>query len=662
MATSLNVPISAVQLTITSASVRLQFDIAYSDAATASAASTSLGLVFANPAAASTFLTTPQLPVSVVSIDPIAETLPSPLPPPPSPPPSPPPNPLPPPAPPPGFPVMALLVIVAVGLIVCFVCCLVAALFWMQRNQKDSAQRSAKKQRKQELERAAALSRRIEEANSQRIEDVEEATTQAATHRNNLPGGELSTDRNNLPPRELTRNRSALDRARGNSKSPQPQEDTTIGSAYRNRGVLSLETLAAITYKVGEEVLVKRSSGEETEATVHEYILEKDAYIVVFNDGKTRKQCTAAELRPAPVVEKPKVELEDDFMGPYVPKIFARGAKVLVKRSNGEETEATIHKYDILKEAYWVTLNGKTVMLNPQAELRLVEQPTADEAALIDEFFDSFGSRGGAAAADEAMTASQLGIPKLKLAASDTNVFAYGTRVLIKRSSGQETEATIDRYDRAQQCYWVTLPGRSEPLMLNANTEIRPVEQPDFGVLADFGAAVQQAPSDSVTFARGTKVLVKRSSGEEQEATIHKYDTMKQAYFVILPGKTTPVMLNPAAELRAAEPAPSVPNKPQLNTRKSFAQRSKSTSTFRPMANEPAAFAIGTKVLVKRSNGEETDATVQEYDALKGEYNVRLSNGSRKIVGPELLRAMPPPAVEVELQDLAPREEVQQWL
>ena len=80
------------------------------------------------------------------------------------------------------------------------------------------------------------------------------------------------------------------------------------------------------------------------------------------------------------------------------------------------------------------------------------------------------------------------------------------------------------------------------------------------------------------------------------------------------------------------------------------------------MANEPAAFAIGTKVLVKRSNGEETDATVQEYDALKGEYNVRLSNGSRKIVGPELLRAMPLPAVEVELQDLAPREEVQQWL
>ena len=132
---------------------------------------------------------------------------------------------------------------------------------------------------------------------------------------------------------------------------------------------------------------------------------------------------------------------------------------------------------------------------------------------------------------------------------------------------------------------------------------------------------------------------------------------------MILPGKTTPVMLNPAAELRAVElPAPSVQNKPQLNTRKSFAQRSKSTSTFRPMANEPAAFAIGTKVLVKRSNGEETDATVQEYDALKGEYNVRLSNGSRKIVGPELLRAMPPPAVEVELQDLAPREEVQQWL
>ena len=128
---------------------------------------------------------------------------------------------------------------------------------------------------------------------------------------------------------------------------------------------------------------------------------------------------------------------------------------------------------------------------------------------------------------------------------------------------------------------------------------------------------------------------------------------------MILPGKTTPVMLNPAAELRAVEPAPSVPNKPQLNTRKSFAQRSVNINVP-PMANEPAAFAIGTKVLVKRSNGEETDATVQEYDALKGEYNVRLSNGSRKIAGPELLQQCRR-RQEVELQDLAPREEVQ-WL
>ena len=74
----------------------------------------------------------------------------------------------------------------------------------------------------------------------------------------------------------------------------------------------------------------------------------------------------------------------------------------------------------------------------------------------------------------DAQAASQLGIPKLRLA-SGTNVFAYGTKVLVKRSSGEETEATVDRFDIAQQAYWVTLPGRSDPVMLNPAAEIRAV-------------------------------------------------------------------------------------------------------------------------------------------------------------------------------------------
>ena len=52
----------------------------------------------------------------------------------------------------------------------------------------------------------------------------------------------------------------------------------------------------------------------------------------------------------------------------------------------------------------------------------------------------------------------------------------------------------------------------------------------------------------------GTKVLVKRSNGEEIEATIYKYDNAKRSYWVTLPGQEKPKMLNPNAEVRAVEP------------------------------------------------------------------------------------------------------------
>ena len=60
--------------------------------------------------------------------------------------------------------------------------------------------------------------------------------------------------------------------------------------------------------------------------------------------------------------------------------------------------------------------------------------------------------------------------------------------------------------------------------MLNANTEIRPVEQPDFGVLADFELQSSRRLR-LCDVCKGYQSPCQTIVSEEQEATIHKYDT-----------------------------------------------------------------------------------------------------------------------------------------
>ena len=65
VATRAGVPLPAVTLSVAAASVRLTFAIALASAPDAAMAQRSLGKEFASPEAASAFLSTPELPISV---------------------------------------------------------------------------------------------------------------------------------------------------------------------------------------------------------------------------------------------------------------------------------------------------------------------------------------------------------------------------------------------------------------------------------------------------------------------------------------------------------------------------------------------------------------------------------------------------------------------
>ena len=352
---------------------------------------------------------------------------------------------------------------------------------------------------------------------------------------------------------------------------------------------------SSASYKAGEKVLVKRSTGEEVEATVHEYIGgEKDAYIVALDDGKTRKQVPAAEVRPyePKPVEDPEADaaiLLDIALDaaaaeasrkpkakspkvPMLPKVFARGTKVLVKRSNGEEIEATIYKYDNAKRSYWVTLPGqeKPKMLNPNAEVRAVE-PTITPT-----------------------------IPSKPPPTIRPTIFAVGAKVLVKRSSGEEVLATVYKYDVDKQAYTVTLPGGMRKMC--RPEELRPIES------------------------------VAPPAWQERGSGTHRQAASPEA-----------VPSSAMAEARRKQPSlDAAPNPPKNGA----ASDRKSSRMAEARRKSEAAFAVGTKVLVKRSDGEWTEATVFEYTASKNCYSVKLPNGSRKLVLPDNIRALP---TEVEM-------------
>jgi hypothetical protein len=101
--------------------------------------------------------------------------------------------------------------------------------------------------------------------------------------------------------------------------------------------------------------------------------------------------------------------------------------------------------------------------------------------------------------------------------------FATGSSVFVKRSSGDESIAYVKKYDATTQVYTVELDKIGSGKQKEA-TEINLRE-------AD---TKSEAATSTQKFANGSRVFVKRSSGEESFGYVKVYDAKKQVYTVEL--------------------------------------------------------------------------------------------------------------------------------
>lgn len=119
-------------------------------------------------------------------------------------------------------------------------------------------------------------------------------------------------------------------------------------------------------YAVGTEVLVKRSSGDESEGTIETYDARRKLFTVKL-DGGGSKRVTADQMRPQPL---------HGGSGAGYPI----GSVVLVKRSSGDETMATVVKvYDERRDLYLLSLAGGGLKQATSKQLRR-PAPAPEEA------------------------------------------------------------------------------------------------------------------------------------------------------------------------------------------------------------------------------------------------------------------------------------------
>ena len=164
--------------------------------------------------------------------------------------------------------------------------------------------------------------------------------------------------------------------------------------------------------------------------------------------------------------------------------------------------------------------------------------------------------------------------------------FVEGSKVVVKRSTGEDDIGIISAYDAVKRVYLVSLPDGAQKTCLHTH--------------------LRAAPFDP-----NTSVLVKRSNGEEAMGTIVSYDAKEGG-----PGGGKGVYVV------------SFPDGMQKQCREGAAGGVR----LNP-------FPIGRKVIVKRSSGEETLGTVQAYDSKPaagsgvkgGIYTVALADGSQKM-------------------------------
>jgi len=131
-----------------------------------------------------------------------------------------------------------------------------------------------------------------------------------------------------------------------------------------------LHATTASSYVVGARVAVMRSGGTTSVAFVNAFDAEKGVYTVCLDSptGTAKKNVPTDQMRPAT-------------------SAFAEGARVLVKRSSGEESEAFIEAFDPAIGLYRLALfspDSGEVKLACEADLREEGMGEGDEFQHLD--------------------------------------------------------------------------------------------------------------------------------------------------------------------------------------------------------------------------------------------------------------------------------------
>ena len=340
---------------------------------------------------------------------------------------------------------------------------------------------------------------------------------------------------------------------------------------------------------------------------------------------------------------------------------FAAGVKVYVTRSDGTKSEAWVDEYDGASQMYRVELHSKG---SGEFKTCMANQVVAAEA------IDAAAAKTRAAAKYE-----------------------IGQRVLVQRSGGDESVCFVASFDAEKHLYTVALYAPDSHAYKSNVPEDK---------LRDTAGAAGETALPAARFENGTKVFVKRSSGEEAPAFVVAYDEKKRLYklalgesaddpkaaFKYAPQKmcrlpeekpmTPPPKPKPAAPPAAApappaasasaqasaapppaEPAGAAPAKPEPQSAPMQPEAPAVAPGPRPPVRVPK-FYLHQKLVVPRSDGSTAEAYAQEFaydmpgrngDKYGGFYRVTLgdpkSEASKWVPGKQVKPAdekAPPPA------------------
>ena len=238
-------------------------------------------------------------------------------------------------------------------------------------------------------------------------------------------------------------------------------------------------------------------------------------------------------------------------------------------------------------------------------------------------------------------------------ASAPSSTYSAGSHVLVERSNGSMTPGVVKRADPSRGLYMVEIDGLGERAVPADRVRLAPssadaapppptravAQPPDARTPAPPAPPTPPTPATEPTSVTvGSIVLVKRSNGSESRGLVMRAEPSRGLYTVEIEGmgeRAVPVdrvRLDPAGAPASASIAPPPPPK---------ADPPAPPTPETPAPSSTSTYPVGSRVLVKRSNGSDTPGVVMKADPSRGLYKVAMEEVGERAVPADRVRLDP---------------------